>query len=370
MKTRRLYTSLFTPEMAERIHQMSVEESNRRFMKDEVFETPEIAAEVLHDLIECYEGTDGPLVYPLFLRDGDVLIGHIEAVPLEDGDWEVGYHIGEDYQGNGYAQEAVQAFTPVMRKKLNIKEMFGISRADNPASCRVLEKCGYKLMDESVRPYQGTPQPVRRYCFTLPEKIVIRREEGKDWFQSEWMVKQAFYNLHVPGCNEHLYLHKLRSDPVYIPELAYVAEIDGEVAGGIWYIKSAIDTGHSVEEVITFGPLAVRPDCQSLGIGKMLLDKTIPLARELGYKGIIILGEPDYYPRHGFVTCDRFGITTGDGKNFPAFMGMELIPGGLSGISGKFIEPAVCNELPDEQLEAYDRLFPALRKKKQAGQWA
>ena len=95
--------------------------------------TSESAAEVLSDLIECYEGTDGPLVYPLFLRDGDVLIGHIEAVPLEDGDWEVGYHIGEDYQGNGYAQEAVQAFTPVMMKKLNIKEMFGISRADNPA---------------------------------------------------------------------------------------------------------------------------------------------------------------------------------------------------------------------------------------------
>ena len=33
-------------------------------------------------------------------------------------------------------------------------------------------------------------------------------------------------------------------------------------------------------------------------------------------------GEPDYYPLHGFQTCDKFGITTMDGKNFDGFMGI------------------------------------------------
>lgn len=33
-------------------------------------------------------------------------------------------------------------------------------------------------------------------------------------------------------------------------------------------------------------------------------------------------GEPDYYPLHGFHTCDKFGITTMDGKNFDGFMGI------------------------------------------------
>ena len=44
------------------------------------------------------------------------------------------------------------------------------------------------------------------------------------------------------------------------------------------------------------------------------------LAANKGYKGIVILGEPDYYPRIGFKTCDNFNITTADGKNFDAFI--------------------------------------------------
>lgn len=300
------------------------------------------------------------LSYIILLREKDIRIGQVEAVKYEDR-WEIDCRMEAQYRQNGYAEEAIQAFTPAVIKQLGLNELYGSCPANNPAGCRMLERCGYRLLNEG--------HTVRRYRFTLPEEVIIRREEGKDWFASEWMVKQAFYNLHVPGCNEHLYLHKLRSDPVYIPELAYVAEAEGEVVGGIWYLESAVETGDRLEKIITFGPLAIRPDYQNLGIGRMLLEKTIPIARKMGYRGIIILGEPDYYPRHGFLTCDHFGITTEDGKNFSSFMGLELAEGGLSGIPGRFIEPFVCTDLPEEQLSAYDRLFPALQKKRQAGQW-
>lgn len=299
--------------------------------------------------------------YQILLRETDTQIGQIEAAP-SGNQWEIHCRIEPPYRQNGYAEEAVQAFTPAILKQLGLKELYGSCSEDNQAGCRMLERCGYKQMENE--------QNISRYRFTLPEKIIIRREEGKDWFASEWMVKQAFYNLHVPGCNEHLYLHKLRRDPVYIPELAYVAEAEGKIVGGIWYIESAVETADRLEKVITFGPLAIRPDYQNLGIGKMLLEKTIPIAREMGYRGIIILGEPDYYPQHGFLTCDHFGITTEDGKNFPAFMGMELAENGLCSIPGRFIEPPVCTDLPEEQLNAYDRLFPSLQKKRQTGQWS
>ena len=38
----------------------------------------------------------------------------------------------------------------------------------------------------------------------------------------------------------------------------------------------------------------------------------------------MIFGEPGYYPEFGFQTCDHYGITTAEGKNFDAFMGIEL----------------------------------------------
>lgn len=74
------------------------------------------------------------------------------------------------------------------------------------------------------------------------------------------------------------------------------------------------------------------------GIGEMLMKETFELARKAGYPGSVILGEPDYYPRVGFRTCDLFGITTPDGKNFDAFMGYELQTDGLKDIHGKFYE--------------------------------
>lgn len=39
---------------------------------------------------------------------------------------------------------------------------------------------------------------------------------------------------------------------------------------------------------------------------------------------LLIFGEPDYYPKHGFVPCEKFGITTADGDVFDAFMAYPL----------------------------------------------
>jgi len=87
------------------------------------------------------------------------------------------------------------------------------------------------------------------------------------------------------------------------------------------------------------------------------------LAREAGYRVIIILGEPGYYPKHGFKNCSCFNIATADGKNFDAFTGIELIPGGLSGVHGKFHEASVFENLQAEEVEEFDLyLFFPIRR--------
>ena len=111
IETERLIIAEFTMEMAEAVHLNSLDEDNRRFVPDEVFETVEDAADTVGFLMSVYENGDGPLVYPVLLKDG-TYIGYVQAVPFDDGTWEVGYHIGGNYTKKGYASEAVKATPP------------------------------------------------------------------------------------------------------------------------------------------------------------------------------------------------------------------------------------------------------------------
>lgn len=202
------------------------------------------------------------------------------------------------------------------------------------------------------------------------EAIEIRMETEDDQYKVEMMTQHAFWNKHSPGCDEHYLVHQLRKDENYIPELSRIAVKDGAVIGCIMYSKACVVNEIKSHEVITFGPLCVEPEWQGSGVGEMLLRETMEIAKNKGYKGIIIYGEPDYYPRLGFKTCDNFSITTHDGKNFDAFMGIELIEGGMKDITGKFYEAEVFEKLPKDEVEEFNKQFPWLMKLKFPGQWA
>lgn len=201
------------------------------------------------------------------------------------------------------------------------------------------------------------------------ENLIIRQENEKDYFNVEYMTKKAFWNLHAPGCSEHYLVHILRKSDDYIPELSRIAEINGKIVGTIMYSKAYVTDGVNKTDLLAFGPLCVEPSYQNKGIGGVLLEETMELARKAGYKAIIIFGEPRYYPKHGFKTCDNFNITTKDSKNFDAFMGIELVKDGLKGVQGKFYESEVFENLSNEKVEEFDKKFPYMEKLKLPGQW-
>jgi len=97
----------------------------------------------LEFLISQYGYFDGPLVYPIIVKETNSNVGYVQLVPIEDGNWEVGYHVAQKYTGNGYATEAVKAFLPVISKEANIKEVYGICLAENEASLAVMRKCRF-----------------------------------------------------------------------------------------------------------------------------------------------------------------------------------------------------------------------------------
>jgi len=165
IETERLVISEFDDSMIGSVHLNSLDEDNRRFVPDEVFETIEEAREAVEFLKTRYESSEGPFVHPILLHSGEN-IGHVQAVQIEGG-WEIGYHIAETYTGNGYSVEAVKAFLPVLFKKLDITKIYGICLAENVASQKVLEKCGFEFDHKSIENYQNKPRLVYRYKYSL-----------------------------------------------------------------------------------------------------------------------------------------------------------------------------------------------------------
>jgi len=164
IETERLIITEFTMDMAESVHELSLDEDTRRFVPDEVFETVEDAADTIAFLMACYQSGQGPLVYPFLLKDG-TYAGYVQAVPQEDGEWEIGYHTGKIYAGQGYATEAVTAFLPVIMKKLGISSMAGVCLRENAASARVMEKCGFEKVYDGMGRYQGADRAVCRFVY-------------------------------------------------------------------------------------------------------------------------------------------------------------------------------------------------------------
>ena len=102
-------------------------------------------------------------------------------------------------------------------------------------------------------------------------------------------------------------------------------------------------------ETLTFGPVSVLPKYQRQYIGSALIRRTIYNARELGYRAVLIFGHENYYPRFGFKPASEFGITTADGKNFPAFMALPLYDGALDGVHGRLIYDEVYDALDKDE---------------------
>lgn len=192
----------------------------------------------------------------------------------------------------------------------------------------------------------------------------LRLEKEADHRQVETLTREAFWNLHIPGCGEHLLAHKLRVDPSFIPELDFVAVSDGRIAGNIMYTHAAVEDARGARRpVVLFGPLSVHPAYQGQGIGSALVRHSAEKARELGHTAILIYGSPKYYGRFGFRPAEDFGITNPEGRYHPALQALELVPGALAGAQGRFFEAEVYDTLTPEETEAFDKLFPPKEKR-------
>ena len=197
-------------------------------------------------------------------------------------------------------------------------------------------------------------------------QLIIRNEEPGDYREVDNLTREAFWNLHVPGCNEHYLAHLLRKSPAFIPELDFVAVNEGIILGNIMYAKSLLISDDGVQHpVITFGPVSVLPEHQGKGIGAALIRHSLAKAKEMGFGLVFIYGDPTYYSRFGFREGEAHNIRTKDGLYTPALQVLQLADTAI--IPGRFVEDSVY-EVDDTEAEEFDKGFPKKEKEVTASQ--
>ena len=204
----------------------------------------------------------------------------------------------------------------------------------------------------------------------------IRVEEERDYSTVESLVRESFWNVYRPGCTEHYVLHHLRSNPDFIPELAFVMEGDGKIIGQNVFVKAQITKSNGTAfPILTMGPICIANEYKRKGYGKILLDYSLEKAKALGYGAVCFEGNIDFYGKSGFDFASKFGIKyhgLPEGMEADFFLCKELRPGYLDGITGVYATPKpyfVAEENP-EDFEAFDAQFPAKQKLKLPGQLA
>lgn len=194
------------------------------------------------------------------------------------------------------------------------------------------------------------------------KNLIIRNEQEKDFRAVEEVTREAFWNLYTPGCNEHYLVHTMRTAPDFIPELTFVAELDGKIAGSMFFTRSyVLDEKGIKHPTITFGPISVLPELHHQGIGAAMIEHAKQAAIAGGHHAILIYGYPGYYRRFGFHHAKEFGISDPYGKYPFAHLALELCKGALSKISGKAFE-ALVYDIDEEQALEYDAQFEPKEK--------
>lgn len=200
------------------------------------------------------------------------------------------------------------------------------------------------------------------------EKLSVRNETANDYEIVERIMRNAFWNLYVPGCDEHYLAHIMRRHEDFIPELDFVIELNGQVIGNVMYTKSMlIDKSGEQKQILTFGPVGILPAFQRRGYGKILLEHSFEKALELGYDVIVIMGSPDNYVGRGFKCCKKFNVSMEDGSYPFALLVKELIPGVLDGRQWYYYESLVYH-VDKMEAEKFDQLFEVKEKKYQTSQ--
>lgn len=150
--------------------------------------------------------------------------------------------------------------------------------------------------------------------------LSIRAEQAGDEDEIHVVVSAAF-----GGDAEAELVDRVREARAGV--LSLVAVWDDAIVGHVLFTPVAVGAGRAV----ALGPLAVAPERQGEGVGSALVREGLLRLGGLGHGAVIVLGEPRFYRRFGFVPASVYGVRWDRAVPDEVFMALELEPRALAG---------------------------------------
>ena len=135
------------------------------------------------------------------------------------------------------------------------------------------------------------------------QRITIRPEEHKDYKDIVSLVLRSFQEGtdYSDGTDIVALVEEMRVSEYYIPELSFVAELDGEIVGHFLFSRFLLSKtpegrhgGANDTDIVMLAPVSVHANYLRQGIGSAMIKLGIEKVKEMGFQGIIVEGNSLY----------------------------------------------------------------------------
>ena len=171
-------------------------------------------------------------------------------------------------------------------------------------------------------------------------RVNIEPERECDYEQISRLHTIAFN-----GIAEAKLVENLRRTPIYVRELSLVAKYRNAIVGHVLFYPIKIRTQSKECDSLALAPISVIPKFQNRKIGSRLIKEGLKKAHKLGFKSVVVVGHPKYYPRFGFERASKYGISTSLNVPDTAFFAIELEKDGLKNCNGTIEYPIEYKEV-------------------------
>lgn len=286
-----------------------------------------------------------------------VPVGFVLAVPLDGRAHILEIAVAMNRQGAGCGRKLIAAAED-WAVRAGCREMTLTTFRDVAWNAPFYARLGYDILDVGAdRPGLGgiiadeiaagihaAPRVAMRKIlpagYGLNGTYIIRQERREEFPHIRQLIGAAFQTARYAEGDEQDFVERLRGSQSCLPELALVLEEDGRLIGHIMLTQVSIKTAAGPFPILLLACVAVAAEYRNRGIGSALIEAALDRASRDGHLAAILVGDPAYYARLGFLPAVRFGIADENGAEPAHVLLRELVPGALRDAAGSVTLPS------------------------------
>ena len=155
--------------------------------------------------------------------------------------------------------------------------------------------------------------------------LTIRPEAAGDAQAIERLHERTF----GPG-RFVLSAYRIREHVDHLLDVSFTARIGTLLVGSVRQLPILIGE----TQALLLGPLTVEPPFRSRGVGRLLMESALKVAREKGHRLVLLVGDEPYYSRVGFKPVAKGRVTMPGPVDPDRLLVAELAEGASEGLSG------------------------------------